>query len=110
MGETGSGKTTQIPQFLVQAGFCKGNKHVCCTQPRRVAAMSVAKRVSDEMDVKLGDEVGYTIRFEDVTSGKTKLKCVLIFVCISSLSLSVVLSVCLCIVGSRLLCYCLLDI
>ena len=39
-----------------------------CTQPRRVAAMSVAKRVSEEMNVKLGEEVGYSIRFEDVTS------------------------------------------
>ena len=49
-------------------------KAVCCTQPRRVAAMSVAKRVSEEMDVQLGAEVGYTIRFEDRTSQKTLLK------------------------------------
>jgi len=74
VGETGSGKTTQIPQFLVYAGYCKGGKQVACTQPRRVAAMSVAKRVSEEMDVRLGEEVGYTIRFEDLTSPKTKLK------------------------------------
>jgi len=74
VGETGSGKTTQIPQFLVQAGYCNKNKLVCCTQPRRVAAMSVAKRVADEMDVRLGEEVGYTIRFEDLTCPKTKLK------------------------------------
>ena len=39
-----------------------------CTQPRRVAAMSVAKRVSEEMGVRLGEEIGYAIRFEDVTS------------------------------------------
>ena len=45
-----------------------------CTQPRRVAAMSVAKRVADEMNVKLGDEVGYAIRFEDCTSSKTVIK------------------------------------
>jgi HrpA-like RNA helicase len=50
MGETGSGKTTQIPQFLIEAGYTK-HKAIACTQPRRVAAMSVAKRVSEEMDV-----------------------------------------------------------
>jgi pre-mRNA-splicing factor ATP-dependent RNA helicase DHX15/PRP43 len=49
-------------------------KLVGCTQPRRVAAMSVAKRVADEMDVKLGDEVGYSIRFEDCSGPKTQLK------------------------------------
>ncbi len=78
-GETGSGKTTQIPQFLVHAGFGRtptGNKMICCTQPRRVAAMSVSQRVADEMDVVLGEEVGYTIRFEDKTSPATVLKCV----------------------------------
>jgi len=72
-GETGSGKTTQIPQLLVEAGIVK-DKMVGCTQPRRVAAMSVARRVAEEMDVKLGEEVGYTIRFEDLTSEKTILK------------------------------------
>jgi pre-mRNA-splicing factor ATP-dependent RNA helicase DHX15/PRP43 len=72
-GETGSGKTTQIPQFLVQSGFSEQGI-VACTQPRRVAAMSVAKRVSHEMDVALGEQVGYTIRFEDVTSRNTILK------------------------------------
>lgn len=56
MGETGSGKTTQIPQYLHEAGFSKKGK-IGCTQPRRVAAMSVAKRVADEMGVKLGLEV-----------------------------------------------------
>lgn len=67
-GETGSGKTTQIPQFLVDAGFAEqGKTCVACTQPRRVAATSIAARVADEMDVKLGQEVGYTIRFEDVS-------------------------------------------
>ena len=74
VGETGSGKTTQTPQFLVEAGFTKGNKCVAITQPRRVAAMSVAKRVAEEMDLTLGEEVGYTIRFEDVTSPRTFLK------------------------------------
>jgi pre-mRNA-splicing factor ATP-dependent RNA helicase DHX15/PRP43 len=71
-GETGSGKTTQIPQFLAEEfGF---DGCVACTQPRRVAALSISKRVSEEADVVLGQEVGYTIRFEDLTSDKTFLK------------------------------------
>lgn len=75
VGETGSGKTTQIPQFVVYDDLPQvEGKMIACTQPRRVAAMSVAQRVADEMDVKLGDEVGYTIRFEDCTSSKTVLK------------------------------------
>lgn len=75
VGETGSGKTTQIPQFVLFDELPHLNgKIVACTQPRRVAAMSVARRVADEMDVDLGDEVGYSIRFEDVTSQKTILK------------------------------------
>jgi pre-mRNA-splicing factor ATP-dependent RNA helicase DHX15/PRP43 len=75
VGETGSGKTTQIPQFLCfDQQPHKTGKLIACTQPRRVAAMSVAKRVADEMDVTLGEEVGYSIRFEDCTSSKTMLK------------------------------------
>ncbi|KAL4184341.1 hypothetical protein AMTRI_Chr10g225120 [Amborella trichopoda] len=73
VGETGSGKTTQIPQYLHEAGYTKRGK-IGCTQPRRVAAMSVAARVAQEMGVKLGHEVGYSIRFEDCTSDKTILK------------------------------------
>ena len=105
VGETGSGKTTQLTQYLHEDGYtnygafpnitpansvCMYNivKKKCdkchyglnyltpyvllgmvgCTQPRRVAAMSVAKRVSEEMGVNLGDDVGYAIRFEDCTS------------------------------------------
>ena len=54
VGETGSGKTTQIPQWCVDYARKLGKKSVACTQPRRVAAMSVAQRVSEEMDVSLG--------------------------------------------------------
>lgn len=72
--ETGSGKTTQLPQYLHEAGYTKGGMKVGCTQPRRVAAMSVAARVAEEMGVRLGQEVGYSIRFEDATSDKTVLK------------------------------------
>ncbi|KMU80003.1 pre-mRNA-splicing factor ATP-dependent RNA helicase prp16 [Coccidioides immitis RMSCC 3703] len=74
VGETGSGKTTQIPQYLHEAGYTKGGMKIGCTQPRRVAAMSVAARVAEEMGVKVGNEVGYAIRFEDATSDKTILK------------------------------------
>ncbi|EWZ36789.1 Pre-mRNA-splicing factor ATP-dependent RNA helicase-like protein cdc28 [Fusarium oxysporum] len=74
VGETGSGKTTQLPQYLHEAGYTKNGMKVGCTQPRRVAAMSVAARVADEVGVKVGNEVGYTIRFEDCTSDKTILK------------------------------------
>ncbi|KAH0607672.1 uncharacterized protein H6S33_002706 [Morchella sextelata] len=76
VGETGSGKTTQIPQFVLfdDLPHLNGRKQVACTQPRRVAAMSVAKRVADEMDVQLGQEVGYNIRFEDKTGPNTILK------------------------------------
>ncbi|CAH0555809.1 unnamed protein product [Brassicogethes aeneus] len=73
-GETGSGKTTQIPQYLHEAGFTEDSKKIGCTQPRRVAAMSVAARVAQEMRVKLGNEVGYAIRFEDCTSERTVIK------------------------------------
>jgi len=74
VGETGSGKTTQIPQWCLDLVLLGRRKHVCCTQPRRVAAMSVAQRVAEEMDVVLGQEVGYSIRFEDCSSSRTALK------------------------------------
>ncbi|XP_071446901.1 ATP-dependent RNA helicase DHX8 [Hetaerina americana] len=73
IGETGSGKTTQITQYLAEAGFTTRGK-IGCTQPRRVAAMSVAKRVAEEFGCRLGQEVGYTIRFEDCTSPETVIK------------------------------------
>jgi pre-mRNA-splicing factor ATP-dependent RNA helicase DHX16 len=73
VGETGSGKTTQLPQYLHESGVTKRGM-VGCTQPRRVAAMSVAARVAEEMACKLGNEVGYSVRFEDATSEKTVIK------------------------------------
>ncbi|KAL9621616.1 MAG: hypothetical protein Q9160_004008 [Pyrenula sp. 1 TL-2023] len=74
IGETGSGKTTQLPQFLESAGWCADGKLVGVTQPRRIAAKTVATRVADEMRCRVGEEVGYSIRFEDVTSSKTRIK------------------------------------
>ena len=73
VGQTGSGKTTQLTQFLYEDGYAQHGL-IGCTQPRRVAAMSVAKRVSEEMEVPLGGLVGYAIRFEDCTSKDTAIK------------------------------------
>ncbi|KAJ6612139.1 P-loop containing nucleoside triphosphate hydrolase protein [Mycena sp. CBHHK59/15] len=73
IGDTGSGKTTQMVQYLAESGYADKGR-IGCTQPRRVAAMSVAKRVSEEVGCRLGQEVGYTIRFEDCTSPETRIK------------------------------------
>lgn len=73
VGETGSGKTTQLTQYLAEAGFANDGI-IGCTQPRRVAAMSVAKRVAEEVGCKLGEEVGYNVRFDDCTSPATRIK------------------------------------
>lgn len=72
-GETGCGKTTQLPQYLYKAGFCRHGR-VGVTQPRRVAAISVAQRVAQEMGFTLGSEVGYQVRFDDCTSQDTAVK------------------------------------
>ena len=73
IGETGSGKTTQMTQYLIDEGY--GSRGIVgCTQPRRVAAISIAKRVADEFGCKLGDDVGYCIRFDDTTSPRTRIK------------------------------------
>jgi ATP-dependent helicase HrpB len=70
---TGSGKTTQVPQMLLQAGLL-GEGQVVILQPRRLAARLLAARVAQELGVKLGREVGYQIRFENVTSPETKIR------------------------------------
>ncbi|KAL2244398.1 probable pre-mRNA-splicing factor ATP-dependent RNA helicase DEAH9 isoform X1 [Sesamum indicum] len=75
VGETGSGKTTQIPQYLKEAGWAEGGRVIACTQPRRLAVQTAASRVAEEMGVKLSEEVGYTIRFEDITNSElTRIK------------------------------------
>ncbi|CAH7673765.1 P-loop containing nucleoside triphosphate hydrolase protein, partial [Phakopsora pachyrhizi] len=73
VGDTGSGKTTQMTQYLAEEGLADRGK-IACTQPCCVAAMSVAKRVAEEVGCWLGQEVGYTIRFEDCTGPETKIK------------------------------------
>nr|XP_056721008.1 probable ATP-dependent RNA helicase DHX40 [Euleptes europaea] len=72
-GETGSGKTTQLPKYLFQEGFAKHGL-IGVTQPRRVAAMSVAQRVAEEMSCPLGSIVGYQVRFDECVSEDTSIK------------------------------------
>ncbi|CEO95545.1 unnamed protein product (mitochondrion) [Plasmodiophora brassicae] len=75
VGETGSGKTTQLPQYLLETtGLVPNGQKVVVTQPRRVAAVTVAQRVAMEMGTAVGQTVGYHIRFEDRTSASTRLK------------------------------------
>lgn len=74
-GETGSGKTTQLVQYLYEGGYADGDRGMIgCTQPRKVAAVGVAKRVADEVGCELGTTVGYAIRLEDRSSAETKIK------------------------------------
>ncbi|KAI9295373.1 ATP-dependent RNA helicase DDX35 [Neoconidiobolus thromboides FSU 785] len=71
---TGSGKSTQLPQFLDEAKWTKGGRQIAITQPRRVAAKAVAEWVAQEMDTQIGKEVGYSIRFEEKSSELTRIK------------------------------------
>lgn len=72
-GETGSGKTTQLPKMCVDAGLAERGR-IGCTQPRRVAALSVSRRVAEELGVTWGREVGCKMRFNDDTSRDTRVK------------------------------------
>lgn len=72
-GETGSGKTTQLPKMCIEAGLGRRGK-IGCTQPRRVAALSISKRVAQELKLSWGREVGCKIRFQDRSSSETILK------------------------------------
>ncbi len=74
VGATGSGKTTQMTQYLAEAGYGSNNKIIACTQPRRVAATSVAERVAQEVGCKLGEQVGYSVRFDDCCGPDTVIK------------------------------------
>lgn len=83
VGETGSGKTTQIAQYLLESGYFKkmhflsiiySDGVIGIAQPRRVAAITVAKRVAEERGTELGDEVGYSVRFDECTSMNTCIK------------------------------------
>lgn len=75
-GQTGSGKTTQLPKILLELGRGTHGRQIVHTQPRRLAARTVAERIASEMGVHLGDEIGYQVRFTDETSPKTRLRVV----------------------------------
>lgn len=75
-GETGCGKTTQLPQYILEeeiARLCGAHCSIICTQPRRISAISVAARISSERGENLGETVGYQIRLEAKRSDQTRL-------------------------------------
>lgn len=75
VGDTGSGKSTQLVQYLYEANWTSRDQMVVCTQPRRLAAVSVATRVASEMNSRLGGKVGYSVRFDHcVNEGETRIK------------------------------------
>lgn len=73
LGETGSGKTTQVPQYILESGIA-GKGMIAVTQPRRVAATSLAARVAAEKNVSVGGLVGYSVRFDEASSSDTRIK------------------------------------
>jgi ATP-dependent RNA helicase DDX35 len=75
VGETGTGKSTQVLQYLYENGWCENDFQVACTQPRRLAAQTLAQRVSQEVGKgPVGSTVGYSVRFDDRTSEGSKIK------------------------------------
>lgn len=80
IGATGSGKTTQIPQFLHKWGYCQNkNKCIAITQPRRVAAISISRRVSQEFGTNLGAQIGYHVRFDKTVSNQPNNKTQIVY-------------------------------